>query len=81
MRQAEGRNTVPGMSNVRKNILKGLYSLILDKPPTNFSKQSISHQQKDINLFFNVQHEKLKPVVMHSNMCCHGEKDGYNRAQ
>ena len=68
MRQAEGRKTVPGVSYVRKSLLKALYALISKRPPTELTKQSF------------IQHEQLKPVVLlHFNMCCHGEKDRYNR--
>ena len=77
MKQAEGRETIPGVSNV--SILKVLYDLISKKPPTEFSQQSLSQQQKKVNEFFNIQHEQLKPVVLHSNMCCYAEKDRYNR--
>ena len=75
MRQAEGRETIPGVTNIRKSILKVLFALISDKPPTDLSKQSFIQQQNKVNDFFNIQHEPLKPVVMHSNMCCHREKD------
>ena len=79
MRQAEGRETVPGVSYVRKSLLKAMYALISKKPPTEFTKQCFIQQQKKVNEFFNNQHEKLKPVVLHSNMCCHGEKDRFYR--
>ena len=81
MRQAEGGETVPGVSNIRKSILRVLYDLISDKPPTHLSKQSYIQQQKEVNSFFNIQHARIKPVVLHSNMCCHGEKDKNKRMQ
>ena len=55
----------------RKDMWVLLYHLIRDKFKNTNSHQREDEEQIKVDDYFNIQYEKLKPVVLHSKLCRH----------